>query len=259
MNIKLHTPKSLKTGSGMSTLKQLLMSIVATSISIILTFGTAYFVDKNKKEKEKREMVMMIMYDMQETLRQVEENDSCLINFIRLQTDILANPETFDDKLFDLGMFIPFLHFNSTPENIFRSNIETINTISNIAFVENVSSFYDKRKHYKEWVIDRFLKETDGKLLCYDSLATFNTVEFYTHNHILHNTMLREFEVCKLQMNVTEEELQATTEENAKWYKAIDDISSKEKDEQDMQEFFKLRDHINQAIKEGKEKRNQKK
>ena len=49
MNIKLHTPKSLKTGSGMSTLKQLLMSIVATSISIILTFGTAYFVDKNKK------------------------------------------------------------------------------------------------------------------------------------------------------------------------------------------------------------------
>ena len=172
-------------------------------------------------------MVMMIMYDMQETLRQVEENDSCLINFIRLQTDILANPETFDDKLFDLRIFTPFSHFNSTPENIFRSNIETINTISNIAFVENVSSFYDQRKHYKEWVIDRFQKESEGKSLCYDSLATFNTVEFYTYNHILHNTMLREFEVCKLQMNVTEEELQATTEENAKWYKAIDDISSK--------------------------------
>lgn len=43
MNIKLHTPKSLKSGSGMATLKQFLMSIVATSISIILTFGTAYF------------------------------------------------------------------------------------------------------------------------------------------------------------------------------------------------------------------------
>ena len=41
MNIKLHTPKSLKTGSGMASMKQFLLSIVATSISIALTFGTA--------------------------------------------------------------------------------------------------------------------------------------------------------------------------------------------------------------------------
>ena len=55
MNIKLHTPKSLKMGSGMSTAKQLLLTIVATSISIALTFGTAANIDSNKKEKEKRE------------------------------------------------------------------------------------------------------------------------------------------------------------------------------------------------------------
>lgn len=41
MNVKLHTPKSLKMGSGMATIKQLMLSIVATSISIALTFGTA--------------------------------------------------------------------------------------------------------------------------------------------------------------------------------------------------------------------------
>ena len=52
MNIKLHTPKSLKMGSGMTTMKQFLLSIVATSISIALTFGTAAIIDSNKKEKE---------------------------------------------------------------------------------------------------------------------------------------------------------------------------------------------------------------
>ena len=31
MNIKLHTPKSLKAGSGMSSLKQFLLSLFATS------------------------------------------------------------------------------------------------------------------------------------------------------------------------------------------------------------------------------------
>lgn len=52
MNIKLHTPKSLKTGSGMGTLKQFLLSLIATTVSIVLTFGTAAIIDNNKKQKE---------------------------------------------------------------------------------------------------------------------------------------------------------------------------------------------------------------
>ena len=59
MNIKLHTPKSLKAGSGMSSLKQFLLSLFATTVSIALTFGTAAIIDYNKKQKEKREIVMM--------------------------------------------------------------------------------------------------------------------------------------------------------------------------------------------------------
>ena len=60
MNIKLHTPKSLKAGSGMSSLKQFLLSLLATIVSIALTFGTAAIIDYNKKQKEKREIVMMV-------------------------------------------------------------------------------------------------------------------------------------------------------------------------------------------------------
>ena len=64
MNIKLHTPKSLKMGSGMSSLKQFLLSLFATSVSIALTFGTAAIIDYKAKQKSKREIVMMVMYDM---------------------------------------------------------------------------------------------------------------------------------------------------------------------------------------------------
>ena len=64
MNIKLHTPKSLKMGSGMGSMKQFLLSILATTVSIALTFGTAAILDGKKKQKEKREIVMMVMYDM---------------------------------------------------------------------------------------------------------------------------------------------------------------------------------------------------
>lgn len=38
MNVKLHTPKTLKAGSGMSSMKQFLLSLLATTVSIALTF-----------------------------------------------------------------------------------------------------------------------------------------------------------------------------------------------------------------------------
>ena len=78
MNIKLHTPKSLKMGSGMASMKQLMLSIIATTISIALTFGTAAFLDKKKKENEKREIVMMVMYDMYNSLQSIGKADSTI-------------------------------------------------------------------------------------------------------------------------------------------------------------------------------------
>ena len=68
MNVKLHTPKTLQMGSGMSSLKQFLLSLIATSVSIILTFGTAAIIDYNKKQAAKKEMVMMIISDMDNTI-----------------------------------------------------------------------------------------------------------------------------------------------------------------------------------------------
>lgn len=78
MNIKLLTPKTLKTGSGMSSAKQFLLSLIATSVSIILTFGTAAIIDHNKKQTAKKEMVMMIISDIDNSIQLVEKVDTAL-------------------------------------------------------------------------------------------------------------------------------------------------------------------------------------
>ena len=49
-------------------LKEFLMTLAATTVSIILTFGTTAIVERKKQNAEKREMVMMVMYDMRQTL-----------------------------------------------------------------------------------------------------------------------------------------------------------------------------------------------
>lgn len=93
MNIKLHTPKTLKTGSGMSSAKQFLLSLIATSVSIILTFGTAAIIDHNKKQTAKKEMVMMIISDIDNSIQLVEKVDTALHLCRDLQGKIAVHPE----------------------------------------------------------------------------------------------------------------------------------------------------------------------
>lgn len=253
MNVKVFTPKILKSGSGLSNLRQFLMSIVATSISIILTFGTAHILEEHKKDNEKRKMAMMIMYDMQQTLDQIATNDSKLVHLFELQMKILANPETFDENQIGLLINIPAFDYSTTIENIFRSNIETINTIGNIAFVDNVSSFYDGRKNYKEVLIDPLLKDAQN-IKCYDSLAVLNISDYIYYIRMSYNSLLDKFEVCKLQTGITDEELKATSDELAQLYQAAQKTTPEEKWNKHGQELNERRKRFNQAVAEGKEK-----
>ena len=134
MNIKLHTPKSLKTGSGMASMKQFLLSIVATSISIALTFGTAAFLDNKKKQSEKREIVMMVMYDMYNSLKSIEKADSMILQSMEVQRQIAEDTTRFEDLRFQLIHLMPKAEYTETTERIFSSSIETINTVGNVLF-----------------------------------------------------------------------------------------------------------------------------
>ncbi len=154
MNIKLHTPKSLKAGSGMATMKQFLLSLIATTVSIVLTFGTAAIIDNNKKQKEKREIVMMVMYDMYNSLKSVEKGDSMLRQTMEVQRQIAEDTSKFETLRIQIATLIPTVDFTETTEQIVSSSIETINTVGNVLFTENVAKFYQVRERYKEFVCD---------------------------------------------------------------------------------------------------------
>ena len=51
--------------------KHFLLSLLATTISIALTFGTAAVIDHNKEQNEKREIVMMVMFDMYNSMMSI--------------------------------------------------------------------------------------------------------------------------------------------------------------------------------------------
>ena len=229
MNIKLHTPKSLKAGSGMSSMKQLLLSIIATTISIALTFGTAAFLDYKKKQGEKREIVMMVMYDMYNSLQSIQKADSTIQQAMDIQLQIAGDTTKFEALRFKFAQLMPKAEYTQTTERIFSSSIETINTVGNVLFTENVAEFYQVRKYYKTSVCDSLANDL-ARSQPFSSLK--NTLNFeYSFHAIVSSGMLkdmqRKYAQCKQMMEVTDADIDAYREQREQIDKSMmDDDSS---------------------------------
>ena len=250
MNIKLHTPKSLQNGSGMASLKQFLLSLFATTVSIALTFGTAAIIDNNKKQKEKREIVMMVMYDMYNTLQTREEMDSNLREAMRLQRELAEDTTKYDMRMkVRMSQLMPLNDFTETTERIFSTNIETINTVGNVFFTENVADFYQGREYYEKMVCDSAMHvlQDSSPFLTAKSTLEFSLIDFAMTSNEFFFSMQQLFNQCKQMMDVSDEEIEAYRKEREKIKNSNPiDNEAREKSQQELKRL----DNELQAAKE---------
>ena len=217
MNIKLHTPKSLKNGSGMSSLKQFLLSLFATTVSIALTFGTAAVIDHHKQQKAKREIVMMVMYDMYNSLQTVESVDNNIRKVLDGQRQIAEDTTRFREVMGGMMGLVLNAEYTETVERIFSSSIETINTVGNVFFTENVADFYFNRKLYKEQVCDTLTAKISRESPYSSLKGTLDLdimIEALMSNAIRYDMRYR-YAQCQQMMNVTDKEIAAYRKQRA--------------------------------------------
>lgn len=237
--------------------KGFLMTLLATTVSIVLTFGTSAVIDRKKQNAEKREMVMMIMYDMRETLKAVEECDSRLNAFFDAQVDVLAHPKQFAENYGVLVLNIPELQYTTTTENIFRTNIETIRTIGNLLFVETVSSFYDERARYLNEIVGDFQRQANAALFSYESLSEFDSSVIPTLSQALLWEMNGEYAQCKLMMKVTDKDLEVFSVQRRKLLDATGADKPVDDGGQIGLSMAKRKEQLNQAREAGRKELNQ--
>ncbi len=249
MNIKLHTPKSLKAGSGMGSIKQFMLSLLATTVSIALTFGTAAIIDNNKKQSEKREIVMMVMYDMYNTIQSVQRADSMLHQSMLIQKQIAEDTTLFDSLRYRLPPLIPDAGFTETTEHIFSSSIETINTVGNVIFTENVAKFYQIRNYYKTTVCDSIINDFANKryMSSLEGILDFSYFDYaIICNEFMHD-MQRRFTLCQQMMKVSDEDIEAYCRERQQMEAGkndADDANTKKREE-----LIQLQKEIDKAKK----------
>ena len=191
--------------------KQFLLTLLATTFSIILTFGTSAIIDRRHKEAAKKEMVMMIIYDFDKTIEQVQYADSVFRQAFKAQQDAILHPEHFNShySTFMASVKLIYTEFSETTEKVFSSNIETFNTLGNVNFVHEVSAFYNLRRFYQENVMDEFKNEVYGSGIA-QSLENLIKVSFPDHyiNNLDCLINLKKIRNrCVQMMKVSEEEL----------------------------------------------------
>ena len=71
MNVKFRMPKFKGNQKSTNIVKELVLTTIATTISIILTFGTAHYFEQKQKKADARLMAMMVIYDMDNTAKQL--------------------------------------------------------------------------------------------------------------------------------------------------------------------------------------------
>lgn len=249
MNVKLHTPTTLKAGSGMSSVKQFFLSLIATSVSIILTFGTAAIIDHNKKESAKKEMVKMVISDFDKTINVLMKTDTAFREISRMQLEVADHPERFDSLRFivPITMSRIDIEYPETTEKIFTSSIETFSTIGNANFVNEVSSFYIYRNHYKNDVMDHLKKELEEKeaIATLKGLLSVNFSEYVYENWAMLKSLKMIRDKCMQMMNVTEQDMQAFSKQQ----QIDEEIGSEDSDtlQRLYEEWLKAIDVIEQA------------
>lgn len=192
-------------------LKNFALSLLATTISIVLTFGIAAIIDHNKSKKEKRDIVMMVMYDMYNSLKAVEEADSNIHKLMELQLQVAEDTSLLQDNYLMMVMYLPMIEYTETIERIFSSNIETINTVGNVFFTEKVAEFYYHRQYYKNNISDsvynRIIRNKNISSL--DVFLGFN----YYPDAVMSTSLMWDmrclYGLCQQMMDVSDEEIEA--------------------------------------------------
>lgn len=189
-----------------ATWKNFLLSLLATTISIVLTFGITAIINHKNERKEKRELVMMVMYDMSNSLQEIESVNSHLRESFDLQIQIAEDTSLFDYTTYlQLFSMVPMLNYNETVEHIFSSSIESINTIGNVLFVENVSEFYNLRRLYQTMICD---SSKYGSFKTLESVLDNEYSQFIFPSEMLYQRMKQSFVQCQQMMNISDEEIE---------------------------------------------------
>ena len=245
MNIKFKMPSLGDNSKSKGIFREIALTTIATSISIILTFGTAHFVEMKQKRTAGRQTAMMVIHDMENSIKNLRDMVKDEEKYRKLTEEVLEHMENFDSLDVDTAWQVFFYISSSTDklklytldessERVFLSSQDSWKNIDNAAFIDAVQEFYTYRHEVYDYInaSDQWQKPISSDVLYQHQLnhedASTNIhellketlpskeVRYYLNYSNGRQTQLNQFadqmqhfsDVCKFNMGITDEELE---------------------------------------------------
>ena len=163
-----------------SWVKDLLVAFAATTLSIILTFGTTGVVNRIKQKQERKLTALMVLSSIEKFARDLEDyvekdlasRDSIATWLLSLPVEKVARMDDgpIDDALAVIGS-VAMVNHDRTAETIFSSHIDTWKNMGNFRFIDNVGWCFSAMNRFEEEYYEgiRDIIETKGNIVSHPS------------------------------------------------------------------------------------------
>lgn len=157
--MKLKTSAIRRHVTRNSTIKEMLLTTIATTLSIVLTFGSGQWIENWKERRDGRQMAMMVISDIDENvtafkeLAKWEEEHYELARYVERYLDQIE--QVPEDTLLEAFQYLiegDIYMIDGSKERIFNSSQQTWKNIDNALFISIVQSFYQSRRFYDEQI-----------------------------------------------------------------------------------------------------------
>jgi hypothetical protein len=152
--IKVLLPK-FEALKGISWAKELLLSFIGTTLSIVLTFGTAHFVEQKQNREAGRQTAMMVIHDIENTAdlftaweKQEEQYFNCAQYVLEHRNEIDAISQ---DTLQAFTTYVAAsgnqqYNYDASSETLFLSSQDVWENIDCPSFIDAVQGFFYHRR-----------------------------------------------------------------------------------------------------------------
>ena len=130
--------------------KQFGMLVLGTTVSLVLTFGTAQLIEKSQRAKDRRLTAMMVMSNIESFAQQLDTAwimaasadtaTAWLLNIPKDSLDEMSTSELL--PIISKAKSIGYITYDKTTENIFSNNIETWKNMGSFQFIDKVGECF---------------------------------------------------------------------------------------------------------------------
>ena len=147
----------LKPGHG-GFWKQLGMLVLGTTVSLVLTFGTAWIIEHHQRAKDRRLTALMVMSNIEAFAQQLDNLYAQMDGADTASTWLLTRPEeklallpsSQLQAIINKAFVWDAITYDKSTENIFSNNIDTWKNLGNFQFIDNVGRCFSTMRLAEE-------------------------------------------------------------------------------------------------------------